>query len=590
MTRMLSGNRGDPRLRADRTTFAPGLGEGAMIASLTRPFGPATRFTGVDVPPELALANTAVTMGASAAAEYTSYAIKVRATSADGRREQTETLVFTCLPAQPVAVLVVIGDSNARGAAADEATLAYDVDPQVTTWDGAGFVAYAPGVRTGCTVPNTVAGSEGRVGPELQFARAFRAANAGMPVAIVKYARAGSFQGFGSGAPVNGDASNSWDVASGTLLAGARAQLQAALTALAQAGASPRVVAVIEAIGTNDAGDATLSAGVQTAKAAMIGSIRSTWPVAATTAFLIQRVRADSPQPYLATVRAAQAAVANATADAMLVDTDGLSANPGDPTHFDSAGQLALGAAHHAAATSRMNRRTLALGAKLLFLVDAAAPGTIGLATAPAAGSVAATTGGRILSQATAAKQPALVPAGLAGRAALEFDGTDDGLALLGANGLGSVDAEGFAIVASDAPASAGAAGCIYARGSGSDPGDLRLGRTVVSGVSRFRLRVGIGGGLSYQVVADQVVAEGGPFVLHWRISGTTVFLSVNGAPEQSASLTAAPAIGNASLYIGQANASQFFDGRVRLVGECAPLTTAERRALLVDLLAEAGL
>jgi len=84
-------------LAADATSFAAGLAAGARIAGLSRPFGADTGFAAVgSVPAALALdaAAGAIVAGAGAATGGGAYPLKVRATSADGRREVAETLIF----------------------------------------------------------------------------------------------------------------------------------------------------------------------------------------------------------------------------------------------------------------------------------------------------------------------------------------------------------------------------------------------------------------------------------------------------------------------------------------------------------------
>jgi len=101
---------GGAALAADAASFAVGLAAGARIAALSQPFGAGTGFVAVgSVPPALALDTGAgaVVAGGGAASGGSSYAIKVRATSADGRREVAETLSFAA-----------VGSAGAAGPAA----------------------------------------------------------------------------------------------------------------------------------------------------------------------------------------------------------------------------------------------------------------------------------------------------------------------------------------------------------------------------------------------------------------------------------------------------------------------------------------
>lgn len=486
----------------------------------------------------------------------------------------------------PIAVLLVIGDSNARGTASDEVAAIDPAAASVLTWanDAGAFVRYQPLVRTGCIVPGASSGSEKRVGPELGWINATLSARPGAALAIIKWARAGSFQTFLSG----DDASNSWDATSGTLLSGAKAALTAAMARLSADGWAPTLSAIIDVTGTNDA-SSTRAGLAQAAKAAMYADLRAHAAFApGATAFLTVRQYNPVIATDLATVRAAQAAVANGSADALLVDIDGTSANPGDGTHRDLAGQLAVGQRAFAARFDRINDKlVLPLQAKMRLLMRPATADTLAQ-DGSVAGTLTDQVGNRIMSQANVTYQPAL--ATLAGRTALDFDGSNDELARSGSHGLGTGDAEGFLIVTSDRAAANATAGAIYQRGGLTDGTDLRIGRTVAGGVSRFRLRVGVGGSSAYQAVDTQVSAEGGPFVILWRMVGTTLSISVNGAPEQSASLVGAAAVADTTMTIGGRQLGQPFDGKVALIGECAVLTAGERAALLPLLMAEAGL
>jgi hypothetical protein len=491
----------------------------------------------------------------------------------------------------PIDVLFVIGDSNARGTAEDYTTPGYTNDSLVITWNGAAFVTYIPGTRTGVTVPNAAAGSETYPGPEMQYARAYRAANPSKPFAIVKYARAGSYQTYSTLAPINSDATNSWDVSSGTLWSGAKAALEAAVQKLATDGFTPTVIAMIDILGTNDASSTNTSPNVQAAKLAMHASFRTSSAYGPGTAILVQRMKADSPQPQNLAVRTAQAAAANAAADAHLVDTDGFSSNTGDPTHYNIAGLVQVGNAHFAKRTARLTVQSIALKSKLSLMFDAADAYTVGLATPTTVQSFFDGANSKIISQATAGSRPGV--GAVNGKVALDFDGADDGLALTATNALGSGAREFFAIVDSDAPGADATTRTFFARGGGTSALDFRLSRVAVAGVSRFRFQMGAAGG--NRAIPDTNVVADGVHVVRARYDPTvtqfgTMYIQVDGATEVPFVMPDAQNVTDGFIFLGNGNSSQFFDGRVRLLWELSTLATApEAASLVADLKAEAG-
>lgn len=97
-----AGGAGGAALSADKSTFLTSVAAGALIASLSSPFGVGTKYeTFGAVPGQLALSGGKINAGASAAAAGTSYAIGVLAVSADGMRKTGETLSFTAQAATP---------------------------------------------------------------------------------------------------------------------------------------------------------------------------------------------------------------------------------------------------------------------------------------------------------------------------------------------------------------------------------------------------------------------------------------------------------------------------------------------------------
>lgn len=106
------GGIGGARLSSDKSTFLYSVATGALIANLSNPFGPGTTYAAIGtVPGQLSLSGSTIVKGASAAVAASSYSIKVRATSADGKREIADTLTFTAREAPPV--LGVLGLSAA---------------------------------------------------------------------------------------------------------------------------------------------------------------------------------------------------------------------------------------------------------------------------------------------------------------------------------------------------------------------------------------------------------------------------------------------------------------------------------------------
>lgn len=90
-------------LLADRTSYPASTAAGALVATLTQAFGAGTTFELIGAAPaQLALASGGrIVAGNGAAVIGAKYEIKVRATSADGRRDTTETLAFVAAAASP---------------------------------------------------------------------------------------------------------------------------------------------------------------------------------------------------------------------------------------------------------------------------------------------------------------------------------------------------------------------------------------------------------------------------------------------------------------------------------------------------------
>ena len=104
----VGGSKG-ANLSSDKRTYLSTVSQGALIATLSKPFGTTTVFATVGtVPGQLALSGATIVAGANAALVGNTYSVKVRASSADGKREVAETLSFTATSASQV-VPVALG-------------------------------------------------------------------------------------------------------------------------------------------------------------------------------------------------------------------------------------------------------------------------------------------------------------------------------------------------------------------------------------------------------------------------------------------------------------------------------------------------
>jgi Carbohydrate esterase, sialic acid-specific acetylesterase len=119
-----------------------------------------------------------------------------------------------------------------------------------------------------------------------------------------------------------------------------------ALANLANAGLDYTVEGMLWMQGENDAINAAYAASYQANLTRLIGDVRDRY--GANMDFVIGRLHEELAPGYYTeadVVRTAQVAVAAANPNTYWVNTDGLSVNPIDGVHFDSAGHLALGAA-----------------------------------------------------------------------------------------------------------------------------------------------------------------------------------------------------------------------------------------------------
>lgn len=489
---------------------------------------------------------------------------------------------------QMIEIALGLGDSNGRGQAANENELVWAADSGITTWTGSAWAVMQPGVRTRMTVPGALAGSEGRFGPLCQMARAFRAENPAKPFGTIDGCRAGAYQSYTAGAPVNGDAGNSFDASSGTLTTNVVSNTNTAVAALVALGYIPRITAV-DILGTNDAGNGTTAPLVQAAKIAMHAALRAitAWS-AGQSSILVQRMKADSPQPQLATVRTAQATVANSAADVHMVSTDSFSNNPGDLTHYDLAGLIACGNALYAAFKNRVNRRSAGLGTDARYLADFDNADNL-IASGGFIGSIRDSIGNKVLSQANAAKQPAQTT--IAGKGAADFDGGDT-LAVGTGSGWGNGDWEAGLIVTNDRGGADAVTGVIFGWGGGSNSNtDARITRP--ASTTEFRAQVGTGGANYAATTTGANAAGGGVFMIWARyVSATnTLYVRVNNGQEFSGAVTGAMSLTDAAMFMGSANDTSFWhDGKIRLVTVTGALSDVKRLEAANDLMVEAGL
>jgi hypothetical protein len=129
---------------------------------------------------------------------------------------------------------------------------------------------------------------------------------------------------------------------SGSVTNGMRSRVPTALAAMTAGGLNPRVIAVLQLLGTNDMGYAASASAFGSAASAFIAREKAAWPLAYAK-IILPRVTAEAGAGSV-TIRAAQAAIADADPQVFLLDTDGFGKGA-DTTHFNMAGLTAIGAA-----------------------------------------------------------------------------------------------------------------------------------------------------------------------------------------------------------------------------------------------------
>lgn len=229
-----------------------------------------------------------------------------------------------------MAFVVFAGQSNTGGYGMSPWTLSqsWTPDPLTLIWDHAAktWTPMQPGVNTGY-------GDQRQAwGPEVQFAREFRAQYPGEVLWIVKEAHGGT-----SLAQDLGAWRYDWSPESGGELFDGTGAL------IAEAGAAAgglRPDAVFFGQGEEDATDWNEAAAYAGNLAAFIAAVRAEWIGDA--AGKVGFFQIGPNWPYAAQVRAAQAAVDQADPNAASVDTQGL-AFQGDATHYAASGLETIG-------------------------------------------------------------------------------------------------------------------------------------------------------------------------------------------------------------------------------------------------------
>lgn len=211
-------------------------------------------------------------------------------------------------------------------------------DPDIKIWDAdlEAFATYDPGVNS-FPPPEGFVPVEGYVywGPELEFARQYRAENPTKTCYIVKYAVGGTalsntFEGELDWAPTS----------TGELLDRTTAYVTAALAAVADLSVpDPSVILWMQ--GESDGFNSTVANAYGTNLTAFLAAARSAWAPGAK--FVIGRISLSDQIGEPEIVRAKQAEVVTADGNAVLIDTDALVFNPLDGIHYDTAGLITLG-------------------------------------------------------------------------------------------------------------------------------------------------------------------------------------------------------------------------------------------------------
>lgn len=233
------------------------------------------------------------------------------------------------------ALIVVAGQSNALGFGLTPGDLPPAVrtpDPRVMIWDGDSFATMQPGVNTGSP------GAPHAWGPEVEFARRWRADHPDGVLYVVKHAR-------GSTSLAADPARPDWSPATGELYAETKVEIAEARAALQAEGIGANVAAILWVQGEQDAVDPAKAAAYRVNLVNLLKGVRRDWG-AGRTPVLFSQLKAESGFEYGQTVRAAQQATDQTDDFATMALTDPVSLQP-DRIHFSSAGQIRLGGAFY---------------------------------------------------------------------------------------------------------------------------------------------------------------------------------------------------------------------------------------------------
>lgn len=231
------------------------------------------------------------------------------------------------------AFVVIAGQSNAVGfnlTAGDLPQGGFE-DPRTLIWDGSTFKPLRPGVNTGAPRQPEA------WGPEVAFARRWRAEHPDDTLYIVKSAR-------GSTGIANDPAALDWSPESGELFAATSAEIAEAKAALRAEGDPESVDAILWVQGEADAVTAAKAEAYDENLEALFAAMRANWGAEAH--ILFSQVSPRPALPFGTQVRTAQARVDQADDLAIMASAETLETQP-DRLHYSAAGQIALGEAFY---------------------------------------------------------------------------------------------------------------------------------------------------------------------------------------------------------------------------------------------------
>lgn len=134
----------------DHTTFLTSVSQGALVATLSQPYGAGTTYEVVGTPPAtLSLSGASVLATSTAPTANTVYPLSVRATSADGKRDVTETFEFAARQAPGATPTPTPTPAPTLGAVTLSGTLNQNVPASGVTLSG---------LTNGSTVAFSIAG------------------------------------------------------------------------------------------------------------------------------------------------------------------------------------------------------------------------------------------------------------------------------------------------------------------------------------------------------------------------------------------------------------------------------------------------